>query len=315
MCAYATRKFDMTQLIVIDMTNPSSEVGWAAVDLARRWRMPAADALPDGGHGPAVRPETLLLALFGDHVLDRGIAVSTGGVLAVLGRLGVGEHATRATLSRMSRRGLLRTVRRGRQAFLGLTEHGTAVLRDGQRKLDGDVVDRHWDGRWTLLSFSVPESRRADRHALRTRLGWFGFGLLRSGLWVSTSATDISPALAELDLLDHAEVFRAEPFMWTDPARIAREAWDLPEIAAGYEEFLQRWTGDDGGGPDELAQRTLLGAEWLLLIRRDPVLPPALLPEAWPGVRAAALFRTLRHQWARPAGKLAAELLQSIVEE
>lgn len=261
-----------------------------------------------------VRPETLLLTLFGDHVLDRGIAVSTGGVLAVLERLGIGEHATRATLGRMSRRGLLRTVRRGRQAFLALTEHGTTVLRDGQRRLDGEVVERYWDGRWTLLTFSVPEARRADRQALRTRLAWFGFGPLRSGLWVSTSATDVSPALAELDLLDHAEVFRAEAFMWTDPTRIAREAWNLPEIATGYDEFLHRWTDRTHDDLDELSRRVQLGAEWLLVIRQDPVLPVALLPKDWPGVRAAALFRTLRHQWTRPADNVAAELLESIMD-
>ena len=276
--------------------------------------LPAVD--PSGGEtAVAVRPETLLLTLFGDHVLDRGIAVSTSGFVAVLAPLGGGDHATRATLGRMSRRGFLRTVRRGRQAFLGLTAHGASVLRDGQRKLDGDVVERHWDGRWTLLTFSVPETRRADRHALRTRLGWFGFGPLRSGLWVSPSAIDISPALAELDLLEHTEVFRAEAFMWTDPARIAREAWDLPEIAAGYDQFLQRWADRASGEFDELSRRVCLGAEWLLLIRRDPVLPAALLPPGWPGVRAAALFRTLRHQWARTADLLATEMLESIMDE
>ena len=271
---------------------------------------------PDGGAvASAVRPETAVLALFGDHVLDRGVTVSTVGVIAVLGSLGIGEHATRATLGRMGQRGLLRTVRRGRQAFLGLTTHGIAVLRDGQRKLDGDVVERHWDGRWTLLTFSVPESRRADRHALRTRLGWFGFGPLRSGLWVSTSAADVSATLAELDLLEHAEVFRADAFLWTDPARIAAEAWDLPGIAAAYEGFLRRWADADFAHVDELSLRIRLGAEWLLLIRRDPVLPSVLLPEGWPGVRAAALFRTLRRQWARRADELAADLLESMVDE
>jgi DNA-binding transcriptional regulator PaaX len=258
--------------------------------------MSAVSTPPDGGvAGSAARPETAVLALFGDHVLDRGVAVSTVGVVAVLGRLGIGEHATRTALSRMGRRGLLRTVRRGRQAFLGLTGH--------------------WDGRWTLLTVSVPESRRADRHALRTRLGWFGFGPLRSGLWVSTSAADVSATLAELDLLDRAEVFRAEAFRWTDPARIAAEAWDLRAIAAGYEDFLGRWAEGAFGHLDDLSRRILLGAEWLLLIRRDPVLPSVLLPEGWPGTRAAALFRTLRHGWARQAGELATDLLESIVDE
>jgi len=278
--------------------------------------MSAALTPPDGSpSASAVRPETAALALFGDHVLDRGVAVSTVGVIAVLGRLGIGEHATRTALNRMVRRGLLRTLRRGRQAFLGLTAHGTTVLRDGQRKLDGEVVDRDWDGRWTLLTFSVPESRRADRHALRTRLGWFGFGPLRSGLWVSTSAADVSATLAELDLLEHAEVFRAEAFRWTDPARIAAEAWDLPAIAAGYEDFLLRWGGGASEHLDDLSRRILLGAEWLLLIRRDPVLPSVLLPEGWPGTRAAALFRTLRHGWERQADELATNALDSIVDE
>ncbi|SDF41481.1 transcriptional regulator, PaaX family [Lentzea fradiae] len=277
--------------------------------------MTAAVPPPDAVAGAAVRPETAVLVLLGDHVLDRGIAVSTGGVVAALGRLGIGEHATRTALNRMGRRGLLHTRRRGRQAFLGLTEQGTAVLRDGQRRLDGDVVDGDWDGRWTLLTFSVPESRRADRHALRTRLGWFGFGPLRSGLWVSTKAADVSATLAELDLLDHAEVFRAEAFMWTDPARVAAEAWDLPSIAAGYEGFLARWGNDASGHLDVLSRRVLLGAEWLLLIRHDPVLPPALLPERWPGTRAVELFRALRTSWANRAGDLAADALESVVDE
>lgn len=259
-----------------------------------------------------VRPESFLLALFGDRVLGRGLAVSTGSVIAVLNRLGVGEHATRAAVSRMTRRGLLRSVRRGRQVYLGLTSHGATVLRDGRGKLEADVVDRHWDGHWTLLTFSVPETRRADRHALRTRLGWCGFAPLRSGLWVATRAADVSQALSELDLLEHAEVFRAEAVMWTDPARIAREAWDLGAISAGYRRFLDRWTDPVASGLDELSQTTRLSAEWLLLIRQDPRLPLALLPQDWPGVQAQERFRELRHRLAGQADKLSRDCLDTL---
>jgi phenylacetic acid degradation operon negative regulatory protein len=267
---------------------------------------------PGDGAGQAVRPETLLLALFGDQVLGRDVAVATGGVIAVLKRLGVGEHATRATVARMVRRELLRPVRRGRQVFLGLTPRAVAVLRDGLSRLEAEVVDRDWDGRWTLLTFSVPETRRADRHALRTRLGWLGFGPLRSGLWVSPRAMDVSVALSELDLLDHAEVFRAEATLWTDPARIAGEAWDLPVIAAGYRRFLDRWADDGFGGLDALSRRTRLTAEWLLVIRQDPRLPAALLPREWPGVPAQELFRAVRRQLTGPGDELAGEWLTTL---
>jgi DNA-binding transcriptional regulator PaaX/acyl dehydratase len=277
----------------------------------------SADALENIGDigdvgQAAVRPETLLLALLGDQVLGRDVAVSTGSVIAALNRLGVGEHATRATVARMVRRELLRTVRRGREAFLALTPRAVEVLRDGLRRLEAEIVDQDWDGRLTLLAFSVPETRRADRHALRTRLGWMGFAPLRSGLWVSPRATDVWQALSELDLLDHAEVFRAEAALWTDPARIAREAWDLPAIAAGYRRFLDRWSGDAFGDLDGLSRRTLLTAEWLLLIRQDPRLPRALLPRDWPGVRAQELFRALQRKLAGPADELAGEWLTTI---
>lgn len=264
--------------------------------------------------GPAVRPQTLLLALFGDQVLGRGVAVSAGSVIAVLNRLGVGEHATRAAVTRMARRGLLRPVRSGRQVFFGLAPRGVAVLRDGLRMLEAEIVDREWDGRWTLLAFSVPETRRADRHALRTRLGWAGFAPLRSGLWVSPGTADVSRVLSELDLLDHVTVFRGEAALGSDPAKIAREAWDLRALAAGYRGFLDRWSGGAFSEWDALSQRTRMTAEWLLLIRQDPRLPPALLPPEWPGVRAQEMFRTLQAELTGPADELAAERLSTIVD-
>ncbi|MEO6087073.1 MAG: PaaX family transcriptional regulator C-terminal domain-containing protein [Umezawaea sp.] len=243
-----------------------------------------------------VLPETLLLALFGRCVLDTGRMLAVGSIIAVLGRLGVGEPATRATLSRMTKRGLLRPVKRGRQVFLGLTAQAAAVLADGSRRIEQDVVDRRWDGYWTLLTFSVPETRRADRHALRARLGWAGFGLLRSGLWVSARDADVSADLAELDLLEHADTFRAEAVLWSDPARIAGEAWDLPGIAESHHRFLAGWTGGARDGLEPVARQVLLDAEWLLLIRRDPRLPLVLLPADWPGVPAERLFRAQRQQ-------------------
>ncbi|WP_165985048.1 PaaX family transcriptional regulator C-terminal domain-containing protein [Streptomyces sp. YIM 98790] len=266
----------------------------------------------DGDAARAVSAQSLIFALFGDQVLGRDVAVATGGVITVLGRLGVGEHATRATIARMSGRGLLRPVRRGRRVFLALTPRADAVLRDGRDRLEADIVLGDWDGRWTLLAFSVPEARRADRHALRTRLSWRGFGPLRSGLWVSPRDTDVSGELGELDLLEHCEVFRAEAARWTDPARIVREAWDLPVIAAGYQRFLKRWSGGSPVPSDALSRRTLLTAQWLLLIRQDPRLPGAVLPADWPGVAAQDLFRTLHGRLAAPARDLAEDVLETV---
>src|SRR5688572_25052946 len=106
-------------------------------------QQPADQSRAPGNGTPArPRPESLLLALLGAHLLGRDLAVGVGSVIEVLGRLGIGEHATRATLKRMRQRGLLRTVRRGRHAYTSLTPYAEAVLQEGAARLDAEVVNR-----------------------------------------------------------------------------------------------------------------------------------------------------------------------------
>jgi len=258
----------------------------------------------NGDSGTAGRPESLLISLFGLYALERAAALSTGGIIDVMSRLGVGEHATRTTLSRMTRRGLLASVRQGRRAYLGLTGYGHDVLTDGQQRITTEVVNRDWDGQWTVLGFSIPESRRTDRHALRRQLAWAGFGLLQNGLWIAPSPADISPVLEEMNLLDHVRIFRANAVPPTRPADLIREAWDLDQLADGYTAFLRRWDENELAHLDPMCRQIRLHTEWLLLIRTDPRLPLDLLPDGWPGVRAEELFWKLRQKLHEPARQI-----------
>ena len=42
-----------------------------------------------------------------------------------------------------------------------------------------------WDGWWTLVAFSLPQERSAQRRALRGQLRWLGYAPLYDGLWIS----------------------------------------------------------------------------------------------------------------------------------
>jgi DNA-binding transcriptional regulator PaaX len=258
---------------------------------------------------PAVpRPESLLLAFSGAHLAERHAAVAVSSVIGLLGRLGVSEHASRAALKRMTQRQLLRAIRAGRQAYVTLTPHAGTVLREGRARLAAGTVNRDWDGRWTLLAFSVPEDRREDRHALRTQLAWAGFGPLQNALWIAPSPGDVAGPLAAHGLLEYVKIFRAEAVTPGDPRLLAAEAWDLPGLARGYQGFLRSWDDPAARAPDELSRQVLLEAEWLLLIRADPRLPLALLPGDWPGVRAERVFRSLRQDLDAAARRLAGTL-------
>ena len=273
------------------------------------------------------RTRPLMLTFFGAHVLGRPVAVSAGSVIEVLGRVGLGEHAVRTSLNRMVKRGLLERHRQGRKMYFALSAHAAEVLEDGRERIwRAGVVNRNWDGRWTLVGFSLPEDWRRERHDLRSRLIWAGFGPLQNGLWVAPGAVDVAAALAGLGLESHIRVFGGSVLPPTQVRDVLETAFDVPAMASRYQAFLDRWDtagGGEGAGaadcqdaaaglPDDLARQLVLHSDWLELVRRDPHLPAEHLPEGWPAMRAEAVFRDLAGRWERPAAAEAARILDTL---
>jgi phenylacetic acid degradation operon negative regulatory protein len=263
---------------------------------------------------PAVRPQTHVLMFCGVHLTTPDLAVPTPGLIDALARVGVGEHAARSTVSRMLRRGTLQRHRRGKRIYLSPSPAARAELVEGGERAWQSPVNRTWDGQWTLLGFSLPESRRADRHLLRSRLQWAGFGMLQNGLWVAPRRVDLGALLQKLDVLDHLKVFQAEVAAPTRVADLIEDAWDVPTIARGYERFLERWDRPDPlpGAPDDLARQLWLLGEWTLLARHDPGLPVEYLPADWPAVRAEHVALRLRTGYEAGAAAIAAGLVERL---
>ncbi|MEU5317486.1 PaaX family transcriptional regulator C-terminal domain-containing protein [Streptomyces sp. NPDC021056] len=264
----------------------------------------------------SLRPQSLMLTFLGDQVLGRDVCVYSGSVIDVFARAGIGEQATRSTLTRMVNRGLLRRQREGRRMYFGLTEHSEAVLRDGERRIwQTGAVNRQWDGTWTLLGFSLPESWQRQRHDLRSKLTWSGFGPLFSGLWIAPGEVDVAELVADLGLSAHVKVFRAHADTGMDIGAMIDETWELAELAERYEQFVRRWQPWETRVPEAdeaLARRLLLQAEWLRVIRRDPRLPVKHLPDNWPAEQAEKTFRAVHERLTPFAGACAERLLDLV---
>src|SRR5690606_29140389 len=152
------------------------------------------------------------------------------------------EQASRSTLSRMVRRGLLERRKQGRRAYFALTPRSEDVLADGGERIwRTGAVNTGYDASWTLIGFSFPDAWKRERHDLRSKLTWAGFGPLQNGLWIAPSEVDLVPILDDLGLSAHVKVFVAEPRPPTDIGQLARDAFDLDAVVARYHEFLERW--------------------------------------------------------------------------
>jgi phenylacetic acid degradation operon negative regulatory protein len=212
----------------------------------------------------------------------------------------------------MVNRGLLRRERHGRRMYFGLTPRSVDLLHEGETRIwKTGAVNDDWDGTWTLLCFSLPESWQRQRHDLRTQLAWAGFGPLQGGLWIAPGHVRAEPIVAGLGLAAHVRVFRARADELTDISQLVSDAYDLNGLAARYHDFLDRWDARDGPAGDALATRLTVITEWLSAIQRDPRLPVQHLPADWPAVRAQELFQRLESSLDKPAGAIAATMLDT----
>ncbi|MGI8522443.1 MAG: PaaX family transcriptional regulator [Nocardioides sp.] len=249
---------------------------------------------------------SLLLTILGEFALPRREPVWTGTIIEALGGLGVEQRASRQALARTSAEGLLTSQRHGRRTAWTLTDRGTELLAEGTTRIYGFMREPHaWDGRWLLLTVSIPESQRKLRHRLRTQLTWLGLGSPSSGLWVTPEAghaDEVNRVVHELDL-------GSQSFAWVGPtagigneAKLVGAAWDLADVEKRYLTFLDNFEARRASSATDafVAQVDLVQA-WRRFPFLDPDLPRELLDHDWPGPRAASVFHERHAQWHRQA--------------
>lgn len=249
---------------------------------------------------------SLLLTVLGEFALPRAEPVWTATVLDALGQFDVDERATRQALARTSAEGLLHSERHGRRTAWALSERGTALLTEGTARIYGFMRQPHaWDGKWLVLTVSIPESQRKLRHRLRTQLTWLGLGSPSSGLWVSpdtSKADEVSRVIDGLGLNEQSFAWVGPTAGIGDESQLVEAAWDLGDVEKRYLRFLESFEKRRSRSASEaFAAQVELVQEWRRFPFLDPDLPRELLDHDWPGPRAAALFHDRHALWHRQA--------------
>jgi len=255
-------------------------------------------------------PRSLIVTVVGLYVREFGGWVGVSSLIRLLEPVGVDAPAVRSAVSRLKRRGILVAEKRDTTAGYALSAVARDILAIGDRRIFDRPAAVGED--WTMVVFSVPESERHNRHALRTRLAGLGFGNVTSGVWIAPThlAADCARALAVDGLDAYADLFVGARLDSAELAARVSQWWDLDALGAAYarfftqfEELRERWNeASPAQDPGEaFADYIRVLTAWRRLPYRDPGLPAHLLPRPWPGERATALFADLRALLEKPA--------------
>ncbi|MCD2498714.1 PaaX family transcriptional regulator [Microbacterium nymphoidis] len=237
----------------------------------------------------AISPRTLIEGCFrADGVAPLDVVYDVG--LA----LGLTEQTVRLAIRRMQAAGELKQIGRGRAGRVERTSESEASARLDDRLLrfafaqdDGDVV---WDGRWRMYGFSVPESARSERDALRATLQRLGASVLIPGLYVTPHdlGEELSLLLGEGDTprrLIVAESDRLSVGGVTDAQMVAERLWPASGTLAAYEPLERELSASVIPSPDDqvmtLAAAIPLREAFGQALAADPLLPPELRTKPW----------------------------------
>lgn len=248
--------------------------------------------------------QDLIFTLYGDYLRHRGGEAWIGSLIEVMGIFGLTEQAVRSTLSRMSQKGWLKSRKVGRFSFYSQTPRMLSLLEEGAQRIFQPRNDP-WDGRWHLLTYSIPESKRHLRRRLQQRLRWLGFGALNHTTWISTRdlRAEVGHIVSALAVRSYVEFFSAEHRGFASDEEIVERCWDLEQLNSFYADFIDRHKRayqehrvqlSIGAKPDLhecFKERFLLLHEYRSSPYVDPNLPLELLPEGWLGRTATQLFQ------------------------
>ena len=276
---------------------------------------------PAGTASTAARPRALIVTIYGLYARSAGGWLGVSTLIRLMGRLGVEEPAVRSSISRLKRRGILEPERRDGTAGYALSAHARAILDEGDRRIFDRPRGTLDDG-WVLAVFSVPESERGKRHALRSRLTWLGFGTVGPGVWIAPGhlEAETRDAIDRDGLADYVDLFHADYRGFASlPGEVAHW-WDLDELGGLYAEFTRgqapvlagwrRRRGRDDAG-EAFADYVRVLTAWRRLPYLDPGLAADVLPRDWAGVKAAELFADLRQRLEAPAHRFVEDASQA----
>lgn len=264
---------------------------------------------------PSTRGNSYITDIAVTFLLDDDPWLPTAAWVRLLTALEVPSATARTALHRMDKGGFLdRQVRMGAPGYR-MSPRWQELVRTAEPPSTADIEAQT---RWTLVTFSVPESRRAQRHVLRTVLDRAGLAPLGNGIWIGPEVVlaQVRRLVGEAGLSGYVDCFLGEHAgSAADGGALAARCWDLEAVQQEFahlearaREALTRF--EEG----QSAFVTLVSYSNALrrLQTRAPALPSRLLPAG--GSRPAA-ERAVRELLAvrLPAARAWVEVLRGAV--
>lgn len=152
-----------------------------------------------------------------------------------------------------------------------------------------------WDGKWRIISYEIPESKREIRDRLRREMQGWGLGPWHRSFWITPH-----PVITTLKNLVYGreeekfiQAFESD-HVFGDKEILIEKVWGKTQLDKKYRELFKTWHDILSKEGDKLEKLKKVIGNYINLLKDDPGLPKELLGVSWIGFEGFSIFREIK---------------------
>jgi phenylacetic acid degradation operon negative regulatory protein len=160
----------------------------------------------------------------------------------------------------------------------------------------------NWDGRWRILSYEIPESKRELRDKLRREVAGWGLGPWHRSFWLTPHPIieNLRALVSQKEEEQYIQAFEAE-HVFGNKEILIEKVWQKSNLDKRYRELFKEWHEVLSANPEgsnqtdvKLDKFKTIVEKYVSIIRDDPGLPSELIGANWIGYEAFNIFKEIR---------------------
>lgn len=248
-----------------------------------------------------------LLTFLALYARPAGKTIPISAIIRFMDELGSESSSVRSSISRLKKKNVINSQKTSLGSEYAFSKPLEPHMQAGDERIFSPRSMGIGD-QWLLVSFSVPESERKNRHKIRSGLTRIGFGAVSSALYIGPEHlhTETVQYIREYQLWDYVQLFIGQPDGQGNLQEKVAQWWNLDNLRKEYKLFIecyqpelakwQSWLYDGNETTSDAFKLYIpMVTHWRRLMFMDPGLPSELLPTEWVGIEARKLFIDLNH--------------------
>jgi phenylacetic acid degradation operon negative regulatory protein len=156
-------------------------------------------------------------------------------------------------------------------------------------------LKENWDGKWRIISYEIPETKRELRDRLRREMQGWGLGPWHRSFWITPHPIieTLKTLVSQKEEEKYIQAFEsAHSFGNRD--LLIEKVWGLQKLTEKYRSLFKTWHEILSQEGEKIGKMQKVLDDYLTILKEDPGLPKELVGEKWIGFEAFTIFKEIR---------------------